>query len=151
MQCQHIGRRQRKTDVVRRNLFREAMNRVELRDGLPVCVVKPFRRQRTLADVDDHERDIHVAFHHLRQIDLRGEAHFVVAIRGEVRRLDIVVRVELEDPVVNDFGFGDQCRIIGLRRAGPGRDLEQQADSRRRHAGNPELSLDIFHCFLLVP
>ena len=76
-----VGGRQRQADVVGRDLFGEAMNGVELRDRLPVGAVEALRRQRTLADVDDHERDIHAAFDHLRQIDLRGEAHRVVAIR----------------------------------------------------------------------
>ncbi len=79
------------------------MNRVELRHRLPVGAVKAFRRQRALADVHDHERDIHVAFDHLRQIDLRRQAHGVVAIRREIRRLDIVMSIELEDPVVNEL------------------------------------------------
>ena len=101
MQREDVGRRQRQADVVGRDFFSQAMNGVELRDRLPVCAVIPFRRQRALADVNDHERDIHAAFDHLRQIDLRREAHGVVAIRREVRGLDIVVSVELEDAVVN--------------------------------------------------
>ena len=103
VQCQDVGRRQRQADVVGCDLFRQAMNGVELRDRLPVRAVKPFRRQRALADVNDHERDIHVAFDHLRQIDLRREPHLVIAIRREVRGLDIVVSVELDDAVVNQL------------------------------------------------
>jgi hypothetical protein len=79
------GRRQCQAHVVGRNLFREAMNGVELGDRLLVRVIVTFRRQRALADEDDHERDIHSAFDHLRQIDLRRQPHFVVAIGREVR------------------------------------------------------------------
>ena len=82
VQREDVGGRQRQADVVGRDFFRQAMNGVELRDRLPVGVVITFRRQRALADVDDHERDIHAAFDHLRNIDLRREAHGVVAIRA---------------------------------------------------------------------
>ena len=107
MQGEDVGGRQGEAHVVGRDLFGEAMHGVELGDRLAVGAVKAFRRERALADVDDHERDIHSAFDHFRQIDLRGEAHLVVAIGGEVGGLDIVVSVELQDAAVNQFGFGE--------------------------------------------
>ena len=147
VQGEDVGRREREAHVIGRDLFGEAMHGIELRDRLAVGAVKAFRRERALADVDDHERDIHAAFDHFRQIDLRGETHFVVAIGREVGGLDIVVRVELEDAAVNQFGFGEQCRVVGLRRTDSGCQLKQQA----RQRGNDELSLDVFQCILLFP
>ena len=73
----------------------QAMDGVELRYSLSVGIVIPLLRQRALADIRDHERDVHAAFHHLRQVDLRGQAHGVVAVRREIGGLDIVVRVKL--------------------------------------------------------
>ena len=103
VQREDVGGRQGKAHLVGRDLLGEAMDGVELGDGLAVGAVVAFRRQRALADVDDHERDVHAAFHHLRQIDLRGETHLVVAVRREVGGLDVVVGVELEDVGVNQL------------------------------------------------
>ena len=125
MKRQNVGRRQRQADVVGRDFLCESMNGVELRDGLAIGSVKPFRCEWTLAHVHDHERDIHAAFDHLRQIDLRGEAFGVVAIRCEVGRLDIVVSVELQHVAVNQFGFGNQSRVVLLRWTGQGCQVQQ--------------------------
>ena len=79
------------------------MNGIEFRDGLPIRIVVTLRRERALTDVNDHERNIHAAFDHLRDIHLRRQAHGVVALCREVRRIDIVVRIELDDAIVNQF------------------------------------------------
>jgi hypothetical protein len=149
VQSEDICGRQRQADTVGSDLFRQAMNGVEFRHRLAIGVVVAFWRQRTLADVNDHERDIRAAFDHLRNIDLGSQAHGVVAIRGEVRWLDIVVRVELEDALVNAFRFGNQRRIVRLRRTCPDRYQKQQTGGCHRIAGNDELSLGAFHYILL--
>jgi hypothetical protein len=43
VQGEDIGRRQCEADIIGRDFFGKAMNGVELRDGLPVGVVKTFR------------------------------------------------------------------------------------------------------------
>ena len=133
VQRKDVGGRQCKTDLIRRDLFRQPVNGVELRHRLLVGVVKTFGCQRALADVNDHERHVHAAFDHLGQIDLRRQAHLVIAIRREVRRLDVVVSVERDNTFVNAFGFGNQrglaaLRSSCLRRTLPDRDLREQAD-----------------------
>ena len=124
--------------------FRQPMNRVELRHRLPVRIVISFRRQRPLADVDDHERNIHAAFHHLRNIHLGRQTHCIVTVRREIARLNIVVRVEREDTRMNASGFGNECRIVRLSRTRADCQLKQQA-------GNHNFSFDNVHCLLLVP
>ena len=85
------------------------MDRVKLGNRLVVRVVITFGTQGPLANVNDHEGHIHSAFDHLRQVDLRREAHRVIAIRREVSRIDIIVRVELDYPIVDRSSFSDQC------------------------------------------
>ena len=72
-----------------------------------------LRRVR-LADVDDHERDVEAAFLHLRQVHLVGQPHRVVAAAGEVRRIDVVVRVERDHALVNRARPRDQI-LFALR------------------------------------
>ena len=131
MQGEHVGRRQRQADIVRGNLFSQPMDGIELRDHLLVGVVVTFWRQRPLAHVGNHERDIHAAFHHLGDVHLRGEAHGVVAFRREVGGLNIVMGIQFQNAAVNLFGFGDQCRVVRLGGAGAWCDLDEQADEGR--------------------
>jgi len=139
---ENIGGRESETDIVRGDLFREPVNGVKLRHSLPVGAVIPFRSQRALADINDHERHVHIAFDHFRQIDLRRQAHFVIAVCREVGGLDVVVGVELDHPVVNAFGFGNQRRIVRLRRAVPGSDLKKQTQcGKGSDAGDDGLPL----------
>ena len=61
-----VGGGERELDLLRRDLLRQVMHRVELRDRLLVGAVVALRRQRPLADVDDEERGVEAAFLHLR-------------------------------------------------------------------------------------
>ena len=83
-----VGGGERQLDVVRRDLLRQVMDGVELRDGGLVGAIVTGRLKRVgdlrrirLADVDDHERDVEAALLHLRQVHLIGEPHRVVAFR----------------------------------------------------------------------
>ena len=103
-----VGGGQRELDVVRGDLLRQTVDRVELRDRRLVRAVVSGRLKRVghlrrirLADVHDHERDVQAAGLHLRQIDLSGQVHRVVARTREVRQVDVVVRVERDDALVN--------------------------------------------------
>ena len=131
MEVHDVCGRQRQPDLVRRNVFRQAMNRVEFGDGLPVGIVVAFRRERPLADVDDHEGDIHVALDHLRQINLRRQTHRVIAFRRELARLDVVVRVDLDHAIVNPFRFCDQCGFRGWGAGRLRRDLKRNREKHR--------------------
>src|SRR5262249_48005770 len=76
------------------------------------------------------------AFDHLWQIHLRGQAHGVIAVRCEVRRVDIVVRIELDHIVVNLLRLGDERSVV-LRWAGAGREQKAQTEG--------ELPFDVLH------
>jgi hypothetical protein len=65
-----------------------------------------------LADVDDEERDVHIAVGHLGQIDLRGQALGVVALGGETGRVDVIVRVQFEDALVNLFALARRAASL---------------------------------------
>ena len=78
----HVGRRERKADLLRRDLFGQPVHGVELGDRLldrPSCRSPSGRAADPLPDVDDQERDVEAALLHLRQVDLRGQALRVVA------------------------------------------------------------------------
>ena len=111
-----VGGRQGELDLVRRDLFREAMNGVELGDRRAVGALVSGREasglRGSLPDVDDEERDVEAAFLHLRQVHLRRQPHGVVAVGREVLRIDVVVGVERDDAVVDGAG---PCRQILLR------------------------------------
>ena len=127
----HVGGGERELDLFRRDLLRQVMDRVELRDRLLVGAVVALRRQRSLADVDDEERGVEAALLHLREVDLRVEPLRVVLLPREVLRIDVVVRVERDDAVVNGARLLDErgirawpapapARAPGRRPAGPG-------------------------------
>ena len=84
--ARHIGGGERELDLIGRDLLRQVMHRVELRDRLLVGAVVALRRQRSLPDVDDEERGVEAAFLHLRQVDLRVEPLRVVLLPREVLR-----------------------------------------------------------------
>ena len=86
-------------------------------DRLTVGVRIALGRERPLPDVHDHERDVHAAFDHLRQVDLGREPHRVVALRRKQARLDVVMRVELDHSIVNASRFRNH-RALGVRLAG---------------------------------
>ena len=95
-----------------RDLLRQVMHRVELRDRLLVGVVVALRRQRPLADIDDEEGGVEAAFDHLRQVDLRLEALRVVLLPREVVGIDVVVGVERDHAIVNGARLLDE-RLVG--------------------------------------
>ena len=135
----HVGRGQGELDVVRCNLLRQVVNRVELGDGRLVGAVVSGRLKRVghlrrilLADVHDHEGDVEAALFHLRQVHLCGEPHRVVARSCEVRRVDIVVGVERNHPFVNAARAGDEI-LLALRRTCDTRDDERRDE---RESGN---------------
>ena len=116
--ARHVGRGQRQLDLSGRDLLRQVMHGVELRDRLLVGAVVAFGRQRALADVDDEERGVEAAFLHLRQVDLRVEALGVVLLPREVVRVDVVVRVERDHAIVNGARLLDERGIGGGLRGG---------------------------------
>ena len=88
------------------------VNGVEFGDRLLVGAVESLGRQRTLTHINDHERDVHLTFGHLWKIYLRAEAHGVVAIGGEVSRVDVVMSVELDDLVMDGLSFRDESGVV---------------------------------------
>ena len=112
--ARHIRGGERQPDLVRRDLFRQPVHRVELRHRLLVGAVVALRRQRALADVDDEEGGVEPAFDHLRHVDLRLEALRVVLLAREVVRIDVVMRVERDHAIVNG------ARLLNERGIRPG-------------------------------
>ena len=104
--------REGKLDVLRRDLLGEAMNRVEFSDSRAVGALVAGGAQLSLPDVDDEERDVEPALLHLGQVHLRRQAHGVVAVGRERLRIDVVVRVERDDAVVDGTR---PCRQVLLR------------------------------------
>jgi len=97
----NIGRRLRELDLLRRNLLGQPVDRVELRDRLPIGVGIAGWRQRPLRHLNHEEGDVETAVAHLRQVRLRHKTTGVVALRCEVRRLEIDVRVDRQYAPVN--------------------------------------------------
>ena len=108
----HVVRRQREFDPVRRDLLSEPMYRLELGQSLLMRVGVALWGQLSLAHIDDHPRHVEGAFLHVGKVHLRGKLHRVVALGGEVRGADVVVRIERDDPLVDaacaldQIGFG---------------------------------------------
>jgi hypothetical protein len=115
----HVRGGERELDLAWRDLLGQPMDGVELGDGGTVGVLESGRRQVSLADVDDEERDVETALLHLRQVHLRRQPHRVVARGREGLGIDIVVRVERDDSIVNrprsrcDVLLGERCRRHG--------------------------------------
>ena len=124
-----VGGGERQLDLVGRDLLGETMDRVEFRDCLLVSAVVALGGERTLPDVDDEERRVEAAGSHLRQVDLIAEILRVVALRREVGDVDVVVRVERDDPFVNRARLLDE-RVV--RRASRFVQLGRPAPRRRR-------------------
>ena len=109
--------------------FGEAVDGVELFDGLLVGEVVGFGGGEALADVDDEESDVHVAVGHFGEIDLGIEALEVVAGGGEVGGVDVVMGIEFQDAIVDGLGFGQEGGAGGL---GEGGQNEQREEGEER-------------------
>ncbi len=114
---------------VGRDLLREAVNGVELLDRLRVGPVVALGRERPLPDVDDEEGGVETALFHLGKVDLGVEALGVVARLGEVARIDVVVRVERDDALVDAARPLDERRVGRLRGCQGRREETQDGES----------------------
>ena len=116
-----VGGGQRQADLVRRDLLGQAVDRVELLDRRLVGAVVAGRRERiragALADVDDEEGGVEAALDHLGQVHLVAQVHRVVALGGEVRGADVVVRVERHHALVDPARLRRQ-RVVLREQAG---------------------------------
>ena len=97
----HIIRSQSQPDALGSDLLGQAVDGVELDDRLVVGVRVAFRRQVALPHVHDEPCDIEPARFHLGQVHLGRQIHGVVLLGGEVGRVDVVVRVQGDDPFVD--------------------------------------------------
>ena len=131
-----VGGGQREFDRVGRDLARQPVNGVELRLRLAVGVGVALRRQRPLADIDDEESRIEPASHHLRQVDLGRQVLGVVAFRREIERIDVDVRVERDDALVNRPGARDEAGVRAGLGVQPVRERQRrQCEHDRRKNG----------------
>ena len=131
----HVLSRERQLDLIGRQHFRQAMNRFELLDRLPICVGVTLRSELTLPDINDEEGSVETALLHLRQVDLVAEVLRVVVGKSEVAWIDVVVRVEGDHPIVDGFRLRHQRRVSGRGcRLGRLRTCENTAERDRNRA-----------------
>jgi hypothetical protein len=125
-----IGRGQRELDFVGSDLLGQQVNGVELGHRLFIGAVVAFGRQGSLSDVDNEERGIESALAHLRQVDLIAEVLCVVAFRGEVVGVDVVVGIERDDALMNALCLLDEGVVGGCLRVSSGRGYDRRTDER---------------------
>ena len=112
------------------------MHRLELGHRLLICIVVTLWRERALPDVDDEEGGVEAAFNHLGEIDLRVEALRVVLLPREVLGIDVVMRIERDDALVNGARPLDErfvCRAGLAKRADFTRDNQQGNGGGKAH------------------
>jgi hypothetical protein len=131
---------QRQLDLTRRERLCQPVDRFELFHRCRVGGVESLWRQVSLSDVDDEEGRVEPALFHLRQVDLRVQILCVVERPRKIARVDIVMGVEGDDPIVNDPCSLQERRIVRLAgwwdalcRRDRDDDRQCQRGSRRLH------------------
>src|SRR5262249_28584622 len=142
-----VAGRQRERDLVRRDLLGQAVHGVELCHRLAIRILVAGRRQVALADVGEEEGDVQAALRHLRQVHLRRQAQRVVAVGGEVPRVDVVVRFERDDALVDRARPRNEVRLGVQRRGQTGR-RRREGERRPLHKGCSS-SADVTMCAMI--
>ena len=117
------------------------MDGVELLDRRFVGLVVRLGGQLALPDVHDEEGGVEAALLHLRQIDLRIEPLRVVLFAREVLGVDVVVRVERDDALVDGSGFRDERGVSPLRLALSLTHVRAQKSIPRTRTSTPTIAI----------
>lgn len=125
--------RECETNLVRSDLLRQSVDRVELRDRLRVRVVEARLGQVSLPHIHDHPRHVEPTRVHLGQVHLIPEVRRIIPLGGEVRCADIVVRVERDYALMNALGMSQEiCFRLDGRRIGCSAARREKCHGRKR-------------------
>ncbi len=122
-------------DLLRAELLRQPVDRLELRHRVGLRLLVVLRRPLRLADVDDEEGGVEPALAHLGDVDLPLEPLAGIdLLGGEVER-DVVVRVDGEHALVDLARLLDERDFVVAGGARERRERERQREgSGRLHA-----------------